>query len=98
MVLYTYMRIHAYMDRAAKVFAVLSDPARLELLGILSRKKGCVSELQLATGRAQPNISQHLRVLRDAGLVDSCREGRKVCYSIRKPEVKRLLALAKKIG
>ena len=86
------------MNRAAKVFAVLSDPARLELLGILSKKKGCVSELQLATGRNQPNVSQHLRVLRDAGLVDCCKEGRKVCYSVRRPEVKRLLGLAKKIS
>ncbi len=86
------------MEGAARMFSVLSDPARLEILLSLCCRKGCVSELQLATGRAQPNVSQHLRVLRDAGLVDCRREGRKACYSIRKPEVKRLLALAKKIS
>ncbi len=86
------------MYEEARLFAVLSDPARLEILGALARKKGCVSELQIKTGRSQPNISQHLRVLRDSGLVETKKDGRRVCYSVCKPEVKRLLELAKKIN
>lgn len=85
------------MEKAARLFAALSDPARLEILIMLSRKKGCVSELQIATGRNQPNISQHLLVLRQAGLVDFKKMGRKVCYSVLKPEVKKLVSLARKI-
>ena len=95
--LYTYMRIYAYMYEEAKLFAVLSDPARLEILSVLARKKGCVSELQVRTGRNQPNISQHLRVLRDAGLVEFRKDGRKICYSVIKPEVNELLRFARKI-
>lgn len=86
------------MKGAAKLFAVLSDPVRLEILWALARKKGCVSELQVATGRNQPNVSQHLRVLRQAGLADCRRDGRKVCYSVCRPEVKKLLEFAKKIS
>ncbi|MFA4982908.1 MAG: metalloregulator ArsR/SmtB family transcription factor [Candidatus Micrarchaeia archaeon] len=85
------------MDKEARLFAVLSDPARLEILDALSKKKGCVSELQIKTGRNQPNISQHLRVLRDSGLVEARKEGRRVCYSVCRPEVKGLLELAKRI-
>ena len=85
------------MDREAKLFAVLSDPVRLSILESLSSKKGCVSELQMRTGKTQPNISQHLRVLRDSGLVETRKDGRNVCYSVCKPEVKELLKLAKKI-
>ena len=95
--LYTYMRIHAYMYEEAKLFAVLSDPARLEILSVLAKKKGCVSELQVRTGRNQPNISQHLRVLRDSGLVEFRKDGRKTCYSVCKPEVSELLRFASKI-
>ena len=95
--LYTYMRIYAYMYEEAKLFAVLSDPARLEILSVLARKKGCVSELQVRTGRNQPNISQHLRVLRDSGLVEFRKDGRKTCYSVCKPEVSELLRFASKI-
>jgi len=86
------------MDKEARLFAVLSDPVRLEILDALSKKKGCVSELQIRTGRNQPNISQHLRVLRDSGLVETRKEGRKVCYSVCKSEVKGLLELAKRIN
>lgn len=85
------------MGRGAKLFAVLSDPVRLEILESLASKKGCVSELQVRTGKNQPNISQHLRVLRDSGLVESRKDGQKTCYSVCKPEVKKLLLLAKKI-
>jgi DNA-binding transcriptional ArsR family regulator len=92
------MRIHAYMDREAKLFSVLSDPVRLGILDSLASKKGCVSDLQLRTGRNQPNISQHLRVLRDSGLVETRKDGRKTCYSVCKPEVRELLKLAKKIN
>ncbi|MEM2137994.1 MAG: metalloregulator ArsR/SmtB family transcription factor [Candidatus Anstonellaceae archaeon] len=93
------MRIHAYMNgkSAARVFAVLSEPARLELLRSLARKEGCVSALQLATGRSQPNVSQHLRVLRDCGLVSAKREGRKICYSLASRQVRQLLKFAEKL-
>ncbi|MFA5930667.1 MAG: metalloregulator ArsR/SmtB family transcription factor [Candidatus Micrarchaeia archaeon] len=82
-------------DGMARLFGVLSDPVRLEILSALARKGCCVSVLQLAVGRSQPNISQHLRVLRQAGLVETRREGRKICYSIAKPGVIKMLSLAK---
>ena len=80
------------------IFMALSEPARLEILELLSKKSGCVSVLQLATGRTQPNVSQHLRVLRDCGLVESRREGKKICYSVAKSGIAGFLASANKLG
>lgn len=96
------MRLHAYMAAtkskdAARVFSVLSDPVRLKILSALAKKGCCVSVLQLATGRNQPNISQHLRVLRESGLVSTRREGRKICYLLANEDVKGLLEYAEKL-
>ncbi len=86
------------IKNTARLFSILSEPARLEILRLLCRKDGCVSAIQLETGRNQPNISQHLRVLKDAGLVSSRREGKKICYFLANSGVKGLLSAAEKIG
>jgi ArsR family transcriptional regulator len=91
------MRIYAYMNESAKLFAGLCHPARLEILEALIKSKGCVSELQLRTGRNQPNLSQHLRVLRYAGLVDFRKDGKRACYFVSRPEVAQLLKIAKEM-
>lgn len=79
------------------MFLVLSDPVRLGIVSALARKGCCVSALQLAVGRSQPNISQHLRVLRASGLVGTKRQGRKICYSLASPKVRKLLSIVKKV-
>jgi ArsR family transcriptional regulator len=86
------------MKNTARLFSVLSEPARLEILRLLGRKEGCVSAIQLETGRNQPNISQHLRVLKDAGLVSLRRDGKKICYFLADKNVKGLLSAAEKVG
>ncbi len=85
------------MIKEARLFAVLSDPVRLQIIEYLLENEGCVTDLQTKIGRNQPNISQHLRVLRDAELVDFKREGKKICYSIRKTKLREILRLAKEI-
>jgi DNA-binding transcriptional ArsR family regulator len=92
------MRIYAYMsEKAARIFSVLSDPVRLQILFALAKKGCCVAILQDETGRNQPNISQHLRVLRESGLVASRREGRKIRYSLANDDVKELVKLVEKV-
>jgi len=87
-----------WAERAARLFALLSDPCRLQIIEALAKKRGCVSELQLATKRSQPNVSQHLRVLREAGLVAARREGKRVCYSLAHAGAARILSIAKQMG
>jgi ArsR family transcriptional regulator, arsenate/arsenite/antimonite-responsive transcriptional repressor len=59
----------------ARVLKALVDPTRLRILSLISRYEGeaCVSEIVESFTLEQPTISHHLRILRDAGLVD-CRK------------------------
>ena len=65
------------------MFAALADPIRLRILDILSAEQRCVCEIQERIDEVAPNLlSYHLRVLREAGLVESTRRGRWVDYHI----------------
>ena len=52
-------------------FEVIAEPARRQILDLLRERPHAVGELVRETGLSQPNTSRHLRVLRDAGLVES---------------------------
>lgn len=71
-------------------FKALADEGRLLLLSALHSGERSVSELVEATGRSQPNVSQHLASLHRAGLVTSRREGNRVFYRIADPYVLRI--------
>jgi ArsR family transcriptional regulator, arsenate/arsenite/antimonite-responsive transcriptional repressor len=73
-------------DRAvelAKVFKALGDPVRLRLLSMIASRAGgevCVCDLTPAFDLSQPTISHHLKLLRQAGLIDCERRGTWVYY------------------
>ena len=67
--------------RAADLFKALSSPARVALLQLLA-EPASVTTLVQGTGLSQPLVSQHLRVLRGAGLVEVTRSGREAIYSV----------------
>jgi DNA-binding transcriptional ArsR family regulator len=64
------------------VFDVVAEPARRELLDVLLEGPRAVGELVAATGLSQPNTSRHLRILREAGLVDSRPDGQRRLYAL----------------
>jgi DNA-binding transcriptional ArsR family regulator len=64
-------------------FDVVAEPARREILDLLIDGPRPVGELVTQTGLSQPNTSRHLRVLREAGLVDSRPEGQRRLYELR---------------
>lgn len=74
------------LGRLARWFYALSDETRLCVVQLLVGGERCVCELQSAIGATQSRLSFHLKVLRDAGLVNDRRAGRWVHYSLR-PEV-----------
>jgi ArsR family transcriptional regulator len=65
-----------------KVMKALSDPNRIKLIKILQNKVMCVCEIQAALGIAQPTVSKHLRILKDAGLVRFRKDGLWVNYHL----------------
>jgi ArsR family transcriptional regulator len=68
--------------KAVTLFHALSDETRLALLDRLKDGEQCVCELTDAMKAAQSRLSFHLKVLKDAGLVEDRREGRWMYYSL----------------
>jgi len=60
------------------VFKALADPTRLKILECVKDGEKCICEIIPYTGKSQPNVSQHLKVLKNAGLVDERREGTRI--------------------
>ncbi len=71
----------------AEVLKTLASPRRLEILHVLARGPIEVGRLAEVIGASQPNVSQHLAVLRNAGIVEAERDGREVRYRLTDPDV-----------
>ncbi|MFD7531995.1 MULTISPECIES: ArsR/SmtB family transcription factor [unclassified Streptomyces] len=80
----------------AKVFKALGDPVRLRLLSMIASRDGgeiCVCDLTPAFDLSQPTISHHLKLLKQAGLIDSERRGTWVYYRLLPETTDRLAAV-----
>lgn len=69
-------------ENAATRFKALAHPVRLQILDMLRSGEVCVCHMEAALGKRQAYISQQLMVLRDAGLVESRKEGLSVFYQL----------------
>lgn len=74
-------------QRFALVGRALADPKRLCVLESLAGGELSVSELSVCVGCQVPNMSQHLAVLRSAGLVSTRRDGNTIYYRLADPRV-----------
>ena len=80
----------------AHVFKALGDPVRLRLVSLIGAHQGgevCVCDLTTAFDLAQPTISHHLKVLREAGIITSERRGTWVYYRLVPSALERMAAL-----
>ncbi|MBN1939385.1 MAG: helix-turn-helix transcriptional regulator [Candidatus Aminicenantes bacterium] len=78
---------------AARFFKALAHPARVHLAIRLLRGDCCVSEAGAVLDISQPNVSQHLKILKDAGIISGRRQGAKICYSLADPRLARILRI-----
>jgi len=65
-----------------RVMKALSDPSRVKVMKMLGSRHLCVCEITNILGLAQPTVSKHLKVLEEAGLVESWKEGSWVNYRL----------------
>src|SRR5919107_1185055 len=81
-------------ERMAQLAKALADPVRVQLVDVLRKHAGkvCVCELVPLFDLSQPTVSHHLKVLRDAGLVDSERRGLWAYYYVVPDALKELAA------
>jgi ArsR family transcriptional regulator len=71
----------------ADVLKTLSNPKRLEIVHLLAGGPREVGKLAGELGISQPNVSQHLAIMRSAGVVEAERDGREVRYRLADPEI-----------
>ena len=85
------------LERQVKIFKALGDPTRLRIIRLLTEKELCVCEIIPVTGKSQPTTSSHLKILREAGLIKSRKEGLSVYCQLADDSIKKLLKEAKRI-
>ena len=88
----------ALRSRAAAIARALADPKRLCVVEELAAGERSVSDLSRCIGCQVPNMSQHLAVLRSAGIVASRREGSTVFYRLADPNVLEVYRLLQQVA
>lgn len=86
------------LDRTASVARALADPKRLCVLETLAEGERSVSELSREVGCQVPNMSQHLAVLRSAGIVATRREGSTIFYRLEDQQVLEIYRLLQRVA
>jgi len=71
------------MNKLLKIFKALSDETRLKIISALSEGEMCVNELAITIGTTQPNVSFHLGILLEAGLITGRQSGKNIFYSLK---------------
>ena len=84
-------------ERQARICQAFAHPARLQILDLLGSGEQGVSELQEALGISKTRISQHLTILKSAGVLSTRRNGKQVLCSLAIPEVKKACQMIRKV-
>jgi ArsR family transcriptional regulator len=82
---------HRAVEATGRLLAALGDPVRLGIIELLSQhERLCVCDIAEAFPIGQPTVSHHLRLLREAGLVDVERRGHWAYYGLKREALKRV--------
>jgi DNA-binding transcriptional ArsR family regulator len=81
----------------AEFCQVLSNPKRLMIIALLSKKDMCVGDIAKATDTSSATISQHLRVLRERHIVSTNKEGQVVYYSLVDPALMEACVIIRRV-
>ncbi len=83
--------------KISEFFKALSHPTRIAIVTNLLKNKKCVNDIRDLVKVKQPNISQHLSLLKLNGIVDWHQEGKMRCYYLKNPQlIKDILEILKK--
>jgi ArsR family transcriptional regulator len=76
------MSMNTFEEKAGTILSVLGNPFRIQIAIALSGQEACVCHLEQLLDKRQAYISQHLMVMRDAGLLDTRRDGKYIYYRL----------------
>ncbi len=85
------------IDRASRSLKAMSHPLRLKILCTLGDKEISVQDIVEQVGTSQSNISQHLAILRDKGILDSRKDANRVYYRVGDSRTLRLIDMMREV-
>jgi len=83
-------------EKVSETLKALAHPARLKMVAGLLKNECNVAQIQRVLGLPQSTISQHLRILKNAGIIKGRREGTKTCYRIIDARVRKIVEVIKR--
>ena len=85
------------IQRKSDILKAIAQPTRLKIIELLRKGERCVCEMIPLLNEEQANISKHLSLLRQAGIVDFRKEGVSTYYSVKDKDIFRIIDMAEKI-
>ena len=79
------------------IFKALADPTRLKILECIKDGEKCICEIIPYTGKSQPNVSQHLKVMKHAGIINERKDGTKIMVKVSNDKIFRIIEQVKKL-
>mgnify|MGYP000477433905 CR=1 FL=1 len=80
-----------------EVFKALADPTRLKILECIKDGERCICEIIPYTGKSQPNVAQHLKVMKHAGIIDERKDGTKIMIKVSNREIFNIIDQVKRL-
>lgn len=85
------------IETAARSLKSISHPLRLKILCVIGAEEICVQEIVSAVGTSQSNISQHLAILRDKGILVTRKDANRVFYRVGDARILQLIAMMREV-
>ncbi|NTV09247.1 MAG: winged helix-turn-helix transcriptional regulator [Zoogloea sp.] len=85
------------IEIAARALKAMSHPLRLKILCVVGDQESCVQEIVDAVGTSQSNISQHLAILRDKGVLQTRKDANRVYYRVGDPRTLQLIVMMREV-
>jgi DNA-binding transcriptional ArsR family regulator len=81
------------MDKKIKLLKAMGDDTRIKILQYLLNGEKCACTIVPFIGKAQPTVSQHLKILVEAGILDVRKDGVKMLYKIKSGQAVRIMEI-----
>ncbi|MDR2838249.1 MAG: metalloregulator ArsR/SmtB family transcription factor [Azonexus sp.] len=86
-----------HIEQAACALKAIAHPLRLKALCVLGDQEVCVQDIVAAVGTSQSNISQHLAILREKGILVTRRDANRIFYRIGNPRILQLIGMMRDV-
>ena len=86
-----------HIETAARALKSIAHPLRLKILCVVGDQEACVQEIVDAVGTSQSNISQHLAILRDKGVLVTRKDANRVYYRVGDARVLQLIGMMREV-